>query len=603
MRVYTTAVAGKSSAVTPLDIIVRKLQNTGVEVIRLDASLTDTLSPDMWRLLVADDTTVDRFIIRSPNTRPTEREAAALGDWLKTDSPFHCIRDEPKHADQSLLPTLIGGIPRKLQGMLGQSWRTLMRGYTSDVGFVQEVIWPQVREHCYCHDSVSCTQWPGSHAFPVLRGENEFIGQRYDANDQLIDAADTLLWNVSFIRPECVFLKNTGFEETAVKAVIRHRPVLWSQDYHVTPVMDFKSLLSPIGVKIIDQSLSYYCGNVGTCANTLKVINRDNGMRLTPEIIDQFYQTYAGDAQMKRVTAFVCTLPVAMCELFVRFNRSMIIIATIRYEQARPEPEKWGALNELLLNVSRHPRSIIAANNLYDAKYIEYFTGLKPIVVPNYCAYLTDEYKPTRRQFLVTPIHSTELYDKILLEFDEEIMRRQADLTLFPLRQLYPQYLFADLTAHPGIVYFPYQVSMSSFTEQYRMNIPMFFPTITLLSKWHIEYQMVRQRTWSGYLHKTSSASLIRGLRTDIPDPNNDVDEDAVKYWLQFADFYQWPHLIYFDSVTDLVNKMLTVDLQEISRRMKEFNEKERLHIKDLWSKILLKITEGKVIPKKYHIQ
>ena len=575
----------------------------GIEIIRLDSSLTNTLPPDMWRLLVADDSSVDRFIIRSPNTRPAEREAAALGDWLKTDKIFHCIRDHPNQSRDSLIPTLIGGMPSKILSIMGKSWRTLMRGYTSDKSFIQDVIWPKMKDYCYCHDSVSCTDWPNSHAFPVLRGEDEFIGQRYDANDQVVDQDDTLLWNSSFIKPECVFLKNTGFEESAVKAVIRHRPVFWSQDYHVTPIMDIKSLLNPIGVKTIDNSLSYYCGNVGTCATNLKVINKENGMRLTPELIDQFYNTYVNDAQMKKVTSFVCTLPVAMCEAFVKFNKSMIVIATIRYEQARPEPDKWKALNGLLVNVSRHSTSVLAANNLYDAKYIEYFTGLKPIVVPNYCAYLKESYNPSRTQFLVTPIHSTELYDKFMVEFDEEIITRQVDLTIFPLRQMYPQYLFSDLAAHPGIVYFPYQVSMSSFTEQYRMNVPMFFPTIDLLSKWHIEYHVVRQRTWAGYLHKTSSSSLIHGYRTNIPDPNNDIDEDAVKYWMQFADYYQWPHLIYFDSVKDLVNKMLKVDLNEISRRMKEFNEKEQLRIKDLWSKIILKITEGTPIPDKYRIK
>ena len=142
-------------------------------------------------------------------------------------------------------------------------------------------------------------------------------------------------------------------------------------------MMDIKSLLNPIGVKVYDNSFSYYCGQVGSCAQGLKIINRDNGMRLTPELIDQFYDYYKNDLVMNTVTTFVCTLPVAMCEAFVKFNRSMLVIATIRYEQARPEVQKWHALNQMLLNINKHPKSLIAANNLYDSKYIEYFTGIK----------------------------------------------------------------------------------------------------------------------------------------------------------------------------------------------------------------------------------
>jgi len=85
-------------------------------------------------------------------------------------------------------------------------------------------------------------------------------------NDQPVDSDNVLFWNSSYIQPGCVFVKNTGFAEAAVRAVIRHRVVFWSQDYHITPLMDIKSLLGPIGVKVVDQSLSYQCSKVRNCA-------------------------------------------------------------------------------------------------------------------------------------------------------------------------------------------------------------------------------------------------------------------------------------------------------------------------------------------------
>ena len=183
-------------------------------------------------------------------------------------------------------------------------------------------------------------------------------------------------------------------------------------------------------------------------------------MDLGKDVIQKFYKSYKNDPAMQSVTAFLCTLPVAMCEAFVPFNKSLIIIASIRYEQGRGEAERWQALNSLLSDVSRDPRSVLAANNLYDAKYIEYFTGLRPLLLPNYCAYLSDTYQPTRKQFLVAPIHSTELYDVFFAEFDNIVMKRGVNLVLFPLREMYPQYLYSDLASHRGIVYVPYQVHL-----------------------------------------------------------------------------------------------------------------------------------------------
>ena len=92
---------------------------------------------------------------------------------------------------------------------------------------------------------------------------------------------------------------------------------------------------------------------------------------------------------------------------------------------------------------------------------------------------------------------------------------------------------------------------------------------------------------------KQPSQSAIAGVYSKVPDPNNDLDEDAVRYWLLFADFYQWPHIIHFASIEDLVDKMEAVDLAEISRRMARHNRQVRQQIKDTWSSILLNITRN----------
>ena len=87
--------------------------------------------------------------------------------------------------------------------------------------------------------------------------------------------------------------------------------------------------------------------------------------------------------------------------------------------------------------------------------------------------------------------------------------------------------------------------------------------------------------------------SPIKGVLPDVPDPNIDVDYDAVSYWLQFADFYQWPHLIYYASIDELVHKMVNTNLTEVSLKMKAHNQIVHQEIKDTWSDILLKITTG----------
>jgi hypothetical protein len=45
----------------------------------------------------------------------------------------------------------------------------------------------------------------------------------------------------------------------------------WSSDFHISPIADLKDLLGPMGMTIIDKSLSGHCHLKGTCATDLKV--------------------------------------------------------------------------------------------------------------------------------------------------------------------------------------------------------------------------------------------------------------------------------------------------------------------------------------------
>ena len=68
------------------------------------------------------------------------------------------------------------------------------------------------------------------------------------------------------------------------------------------------------------------------------------------------------------------------------FNKSLIVVASTRYEIGRHDPRRWKAWNANLKAIAAHPRNVVAANNRYDAEYVKYFTGLSHVpVLPNYC--------------------------------------------------------------------------------------------------------------------------------------------------------------------------------------------------------------------------
>jgi hypothetical protein len=73
----------------------------------------------------------------------------------------------------------------------------------------------------------------------------------------------------------------------------------------------------------------------------------------------EFYESYKNDPLMNQVDAFVCFHPAAMCEVFMPFNRTLIVIASTRYELARFSADQWNEWNENLRIIASNPRYVL----------------------------------------------------------------------------------------------------------------------------------------------------------------------------------------------------------------------------------------------------
>ena len=86
--------------------------------------------------------------------------------------------------------------------------------------------------------------------------------------------------------------------------------------------------------------------------------------------IRNFYNVYKNRSDWQSVDAFVCMYPAATCELFVPFNRSIIILTTTRYDAGRRSIGDWRRWNDRLERINADDRNVVAANNQYDVEYM-----------------------------------------------------------------------------------------------------------------------------------------------------------------------------------------------------------------------------------------
>lgn len=120
----------------------------------------------LWRFDVSSDPEVQRFLVRDADSLLTVKERVAVDDWLRSDRPFHIMRDHYGHTD-IILAGMWGGVA----GLLPTTdvllkhyrpWR--LENSHLDQDLLSVVVWPIIKQHCLIHDS----------AYPGLFGSVPF---------------------------------------------------------------------------------------------------------------------------------------------------------------------------------------------------------------------------------------------------------------------------------------------------------------------------------------------------------------------------------------------------------------------------------------------
>jgi hypothetical protein len=245
--------------------------------------------------------------------------------------------------------------------------------------------------------------------------------------------------------------------------------------------------------------------------------------------------------------------------------------------------------------------------------------------MPNICNYVKATYQPTRKEYLLAPargvnsVLQTQLFTA-LAELNAKALKQYAGaepVRLVPIRDLYPHFRYSDLAAHPAIVVLPYQLSFMSLFEFYRMKIPLIVPSAELLTSWHLQYRVLNERTWMSVLGQPQAASAIprfpfpatansTSFSVPLSDPNNEFSAEAVLEWVRLADFYQWPHVLQFDSLDQLLAMLSSSSsrlFREVSMHMGEFNAREERQARATWQRVLDKVHTHRYRPHRRHSQ
>jgi hypothetical protein len=159
------------------DPIVLALREREAEIVFVAKNL-GPMYGRYWRMLIAADPNVQRFLIRDCDSRLNSREKAAVNAWLASGFSFHIMRDSIHHKTRMLAGMWggVGGVVKDIETLIDNWGRYSTQGDCDR--FASEVIYPIIADDYICHDSwghfADATPFP-SHA--PLQGTG-FVGAR-----------------------------------------------------------------------------------------------------------------------------------------------------------------------------------------------------------------------------------------------------------------------------------------------------------------------------------------------------------------------------------------------------------------------------------------
>ena len=384
-----------------------------------------------------------------------------------------------------------------------------------------------------------------------------------------------------------------------------------TSDRHAGCRIDMSSAFSAIGqsVIIVDGKLVHknhphvysmkgitLYDRISPALTNLYLSHGTTPQSIPESMIRDNFEFYKNDEKFTSVDAFMCTFPASLCEVWMPFNKTIVLVPAHRYDLHRCSQAEHDRLNEHLYQLSSMGRLVLGAKSKYDVEYLHYYTGLSALPLYSYSGFYTagNPYSPTKKSIIVFGVGDDKVAHRPNLAKDmNEIVQKYEIVDAY---KLYPHWTFSDLVKHRAVIFIPYAVMTYKITEIYSLSIPMIFPSIKFIRDVLHGFGLDRTARGSHYCENFPEVGERHptSLHPYSPDKQASVDPEAEYYWLQFSDFYEWPHITYFDSYDQLEEILDNMNFSAIHDKMLDENKRRERVLKYNWCKVISKMKDMK---------
>jgi len=343
---------------------------------------------------------------------------------------------------------------------------------------------------------------------------------------------------------------------------------LFNLDLHISVIADVKNIFKKINsnIEITNWSISGHTWVFNKYPANVKHINGNTWKNINLKLIKKFQEEY--DSFLKQFDGFIVTHTPVFCLLYQKYDKPIYLINSCRFEQ----PFSW-VKNEFMFNYLRKNLKLMCdngilipiCNNIADLKYLELGTSIKAKYIPSLCLYTNENYNSNKSKYITYDSNNIIPEGKNIISRDTALKKG---------------YKWSELFSYKGIIHIPYEISTMSIFEQYSANIPMFFPSKTFLK------ELIKSNKIK------FGSNYFKFKHPDYLDEA--LGKNWVDFWIDKADYYNndMKYIQYFDDIDDLLVKLETIDTEDISNKMKEWNKIRQKNVYTKYTKLLEKMLE-----------
>lgn len=340
------------------------------------------------------------------------------------------------------------------------------------------------------------------------------------------------------------FMELKADEKKAIKLIYinkKEAPRVFNLDLHIGVIADLEQELKKSKIELTRWSISMHnhlVPNRLPITDPVRYINARKWHLIDFERIRKFQDRYR--KFLNSFDGFICTYSPVFAELYNDLNKPILIVAATRYEAPYTERQKdWERFNTYLISGVKNSKIQIYANNLGDADYINYFTGVKPRVIPSLCEKEIGNTKVNGQHVIIAR-------DKKI----SDLINSSTQGIYQDISTLGTPYNWKDLKNCEEVLVFPQNISTMTLFELATAGVSVAVPS----RRWITELLGN-----DFYLLNELSFHQVLGLDTTNMSSNNPANYNSptfLDWWLDRSDFYNeklMPNVREVDSVGDLL--------------------------------------------------